>query len=124
MPAIVPSAAARRTETPNGVMTTLASPTLGATRELALWRVRMETGSTGPEHAFDSEQVWTIVAGAARVTVDGEEAALAAGDTIVVPAGATRRISAEGALEALVAGLAGACVTAVGHAGVTPPWIA
>jgi quercetin dioxygenase-like cupin family protein len=120
----VPAAAARRSETPNAVMTTLASPTLGATRELALWRVRMEAGGAGPEHVFDSEQVWTVVSGAARVTVDGEQAVLAAGDTIVLPAGATRRIRADGELEALVAGRAGARVTAAGHDGVTPPWIA
>jgi len=116
MPATVPGHAARRTQTPNGVMTTLASPTLGATRELVLWRVRMEAGAAGPEHAFDSEQVWTVVAGAANVTVDG--------DTIVLPAGATRHIVANGPLEALVAGRAGARVTAAGHDGVTPPWIA
>ena len=113
-----------RTQTPNGVMTTLASPTLGATRELVLWRVRMEAGAAGPEHAFDSEQVWTVVAGAANVTVDGDAVTLATGDTIVLPAGATRHIVADGPLEALVAGRAGARVTAAGHDGVTPPWIA
>lgn len=124
MPATVPAAATRCTETPNAVMTTLASPTLGATRELALWRVRMAAGAVGPEHAFDSEQVWTVVAGAARVTVDGEEVTLAAGDTIVLPAGATRRVAVDAPFEALVAGSAGARATAAGHDGAIPPWIA
>ena len=43
---------ARRTETPNAVMTTLASPTLGGARQ-ALWRVDMTGGQAGPLHAFD-----------------------------------------------------------------------
>lgn len=124
MPNTVPATAARRTETPNALMTTLASPTLGAARELALWRVHMDAGAAGPEHTFDAEQVWTVVTGAARVTVDGAEAALVAGDTIVLPAGATRRIAADGPFEALVTGRAGARVTAAGHDAVTPPWIA
>lgn len=123
MPVTVRASDVRRTETPNAVMTTLASPTLGAAAELVLWRVCMETGAAGPDHTFDSEQVWTVVAGVARVTVDGKEAVLATGDTIVMPAGVARRIVAEGPFEALVAGRAGARVTASGHHGVTPPWI-
>lgn len=122
--AVIPGPAARRTETPNAVMTTLASPTLGAARELALWRVSMEAGASGPEHVFDSEQVWTVVAGTARVSVDGTGHALSAGDTIVLPAGAPRQIVAVEALEAFVTGRAGARVTAAGHDRVTPPWIA
>ena len=121
---IVRADATRRHETPTGVMTSLASPSLGATRELALWRVRMEAGAVGPEHAFDGEQVWTVVAGRARVSVDGDEVTIAAGDTLVLGAGATRQIAADGPLEALVAGRAGLRATAAGHAGVTPPWIA
>jgi quercetin dioxygenase-like cupin family protein len=105
-------------------MTTLASPTVGSTVDLAVWRVRMEPGQAGPEHAFDSEQVWTVVAGAARFAVDGTESRLVAGETILVPAGLTRRINADGEFEALVSGRAGARVRAAGHDDVTPPWIA
>jgi quercetin dioxygenase-like cupin family protein len=64
------------------------------------------------------------VAGAARFVVDGAASQVGAGDTIVLPAGATRRIHADGRFEALVAGRAGAGVTAAGHEGTTPPWIA
>ena len=114
----------RRTETPNAVMTTVASPTVGATTALAVWRVRMEPGQAGPEHAFDSEQVWTVVAGTARFAVEGVESRLVAGETIVLPAGVTRRIRADGEFEALVAGCAGARVSAAGHDGTIPPWVA
>jgi quercetin dioxygenase-like cupin family protein len=89
---VIPSAEARRTETPNAVMTTLASPTQGAAGR-AVWRVDMRAGQAGPEHAFDAEQVWTVIEGAATVELDGATHALAAGDTVVMPAGATRRVT-------------------------------
>jgi quercetin dioxygenase-like cupin family protein len=120
----IPAADARRSETPNAVMTTLASPTLGGTARLALWRVRMEPGQAGPVHSFDSEQVWTVVAGAARATVDGEPVALSTGDTLVLPGGVVRRIEADGAFEAVVAGCAGQQAHAEGREPATPPWIA
>jgi quercetin dioxygenase-like cupin family protein len=120
----ISAAAGRRTETPNAVMTTLASPTLGGTSELAVWRVRMEPGQAGPLHSFDSEQVWTVVAGAASATVDGRAVTLSAGDTLVLPAGVVRRIEADGPFEALVAGRAGARADAAGREPATPPWIA
>lgn len=56
----------RRCETPNAVMTTLASPTLGGA-ECAIWRLDMNPGQAGPLHLFDREQVWTVVAGGATV---------------------------------------------------------
>ena len=63
----VRSGQARRTETPNAVMTTFASPTQGASRELSLWQVDMRAGQAGPEHVFDSEQVWHMLDGTARI---------------------------------------------------------
>lgn len=124
MSAATVRATGRRSETPNAVMTTLASPTLGGTRELAVWRVRMESGQAGPVHTFDTEQVWTVTAGAARATVGGAIVALSAGDTLVLPGGVERQIEADGPFEALVAGRAGALVHAAGREPATPPWIA
>ena len=74
----------RRTETPNAVMTTLASPTLGGARQ-ALWRVDMTGGQAGPLHAFDVEQVWTVLGGGASVQLDDAAITIGAGDTIVLP---------------------------------------
>ena len=37
-------AAMRRTETPNAVMTTLASPTQGPTGRISLWKIAMRPG--------------------------------------------------------------------------------
>ena len=117
---------ARRTETPNTVMTTLASPTLGGARQ-ALWRVDMTGGQAGPLHAFDVEQVWTVLGGGASVQLDGATITIGAGDTIVLPAGAPRRITADPAagLSAIATAAAGALARAPDRAdSVVPPWIA
>lgn len=122
---VIPATAARRSETPNAVMTTLASPTQGGAG-LALWRVDMTPGASGPEHLFDVEQIWTTLAGAATVTVDGADHALAAGDTIILRGGQVRRIAAGGdGFQAVVAAPAGArALLTDGTDRGVPPWIA
>jgi quercetin dioxygenase-like cupin family protein len=126
-PVVTPvrSAQARRTETPNAVMTTFASPTQGPSQGLSLWQVDMRAGQRGPEHVFDSEQVWHVLDGTARIAVDGQPADLAAGDSLVVPAGARRQVTATAAARMLVCGHGNAIVTVPGEAESrgTPPWI-
>ncbi|MFE2728121.1 cupin domain-containing protein [Kitasatospora sp. NPDC059327] len=107
-------------------MTTLASPTQGGSA-LALWRVEMASGGRGPLHVFDVEQVWTVLTGDLTVELGGEAFALAPGDTAVLPAGVARRISAGGAVAALVAAPGGARVSVVGRPeeeAFVPGWIA
>jgi quercetin dioxygenase-like cupin family protein len=114
----------RRTETPNAVMTTLASPTLGGA-EHSVWRVDMRPGATGPLHAFDAEQVWTVVEGGATVALDGEAVVVVPGDTVVIPAVVRRRICAdpEAGFAAIVAASPGASAsTPDGAGGTVPAW--
>jgi quercetin dioxygenase-like cupin family protein len=94
----------RRTETPNAVMTTLASPTQGNSGQ-AVWRVEMVAGHAGPLHGIDAEQVWTVLAGGASIEAGTDTATLGPGDTIVLPADVPRRITAhlDAGLSALVA---------------------
>jgi quercetin dioxygenase-like cupin family protein len=92
MPTTVRAAEGRRTETPSATMTTLASPTLGPSEGLSLWRVEMEAGVTGPLHVFDSEQLWTVLAGELTIAVDAAPTELGAGDTVVIPAGVERQV--------------------------------
>jgi len=75
-------------------MTTLATPAQGGTEGLAVWRVDMAPGKAGPLHAFDTEQVWTFLEGAATIDLDGRELEAGPGDTVVLPADAPRRITA------------------------------
>jgi len=77
---VIRRAETRRTETPNAVMTTLASPT---------------QGGAGPLHAIDTEQVWTVLDGGATVELDGQALAVGPGDTLILPADAPRRVSAD-----------------------------
>jgi quercetin dioxygenase-like cupin family protein len=91
---VIRNAESRRTETPNAVMTTLASPTQGGAGQ-AVWRVDMRPGQSGPLHAIDTEQVWTVLDGGATVELDGEVLTVAPGDTLILPADAPRRVSAD-----------------------------
>ncbi|WP_433245259.1 cupin domain-containing protein [Streptosporangium sp. CA-135522] len=115
----------RRTETPSGVMTTLASPSQGGAG-LALWRVEMQPDIQGPVHLIDAEQIWTFLAGEATIELDGEKLPLAEGDTVILPADATRQVTAgPHGFTAIVTAPAGAQASTPGGTGkVIPPWIA
>ncbi|MFI0485754.1 cupin domain-containing protein [Actinomadura sp. 9N215] len=99
----------RRTGTPNGTMTTLATPTQGGTEGIALWRVDMAPGRTGPLHAFDTEQIWTFLDGTATVDLDGRKLEAGPGDTVVLPAGVPRQLTSrpDAGFTAVVAAHAG-----------------
>lgn len=88
---VINETADRTIETPNAVMTRLAAPSVGSVA-LSTWRVRMSAAVTGPLHVIDQEQVWTVLSGSFEVTAEGEEATVEAGQTLVLPAGAARRI--------------------------------
>ncbi|MEU8803699.1 cupin domain-containing protein [Spirillospora sp. NPDC048819] len=106
---LIRDAESRRTETPNGTMTTFATPTQGGTRGLAVWRVDMAPGKTGPLHAFDTEQVWTFLEGAATIDLDGRKLEAGPGDTVVLPADAPRQMTSrpDAGFTAVVAAHAG-----------------
>ncbi|MFF8566707.1 cupin domain-containing protein [Streptomyces albidoflavus] len=113
MQLVLPSPA-HVTATPNAVMTGLAAPSRGSA-ELSTWRVRMEAEAAGPVHTVDREQVWTVLSGALEFTCEAETATVPAGGTVILPAGATRRVrTGQGPAEALVAMGAGGAVTTPG----------
>jgi quercetin dioxygenase-like cupin family protein len=117
--------AARRVETPNAVMTTYASPSQGGTTA-ALWRVEMAPGAVGPLHVMAGEQIWTVLDGAAAVTVDDARLDAGVGDTVVLDAGRLRRIAAdpERGLTAIVTGRGADVASGPGREPTVPPWIA
>lgn len=123
---VIRHADARRSETPNGVMTTFASPTQGGTGH-AVWRVDVRPGAEGPLHYFDCEQVWTFLEGGATVELGGETVVVTPGDTVIMPPDATRRVVADpsAGYAAIVAAPAGArAFLADGTDKGVPPWIA
>ncbi|HLS78200.1 MAG TPA: cupin domain-containing protein [Nocardia sp.] len=115
----------RRTQTPNGVMTTLASPTLGGAAT-ALWQVEVPPHTHGPLHEFDVEQIWTLLAGSLEVDLGDETHALAEGDTVVLPAGVRRQFrGGPQGYRAIVTAAAGARArTPQSDAAIVPAWIA
>ncbi len=122
---IIPASDAREFATAGAVMTTLASPTLGSSELLSLWRVRMSSGQTGPDHIIDSEQIWTLTSGTARIVVDGSEVELRSGDSFIAPGGSTRRIGAVVECEFLVCGFSNAFATTPSSEAdpQSPPWV-
>jgi quercetin dioxygenase-like cupin family protein len=125
-PTVIHQIEARRTETPNAVMTTLASPTQGGSDALSMWQVEMRAGQQGPVHVFASEQLWTVIEGAVAIAVGDHTVDLAAGDAVVLPAGAIRQVTATTTSRLIVCGRGDATVTVPGEdtsRGV-PPWIA
>ena len=115
----------RRTETPNAVMTTVASPTQGPTGGFSVWKIRMEPGQQGPRHVFDCEQVWHLVSGDMDFAVGGETVHLHAGDAVVLPGAVERQVSAVTAAEVIAFGPSGAVASVPGEDRPrgTPPWI-
>jgi quercetin dioxygenase-like cupin family protein len=107
-------------------MTTNASPTLGATAGLSMWEVAMTAGASGPLHVFDSEQIWTVLDGELSVVIAGETEMLAGGDTVVMPEGLERQVSARTDVRVLVCGHGDAIARVPGEPAPrgTPAWIA
>jgi quercetin dioxygenase-like cupin family protein len=123
--AVIRSADARRTATPNATMTTLASPTLSGPTTISLWRVELAAGASGPVHTFDSDQIWFLLSGDAMLfIVNGKRLALDAGDTIRIAGHAERQVTATSDAEFVVCGRSDAQVsTPTGSHSGTPPWI-
>ncbi|MER5967719.1 VOC family protein [Streptomyces sp. NPDC002057] len=110
------------TESPNARMTGLAAPSRGST-ELSTWTVAMEAGRTGPEHAVDREQVWTVTSGTLAITCAGRTEKIPAGRTVVLPPGALRQVHAPEAAEAHVAMRADGVASVPGTEGTRVlPW--
>jgi quercetin dioxygenase-like cupin family protein len=114
---------ARRIQTENAVMTTLASPTQGDASVLSMWQVAMRHGQGDSDHTVDSEQIWHVTSGELVIAVEQERVRLAAGDTLVVPEAVARRVTALTDATAVVCGFGDAIVSSPGEASSTPPWI-
>jgi quercetin dioxygenase-like cupin family protein len=126
MSTVIRAADSRVNETPSVKVTTFASPTLGPSAGLSLWRAEMVADAQGPLHVFDSEQVWTVVDGTLSIALGDETVELTAGDTIVMPAGAERQVTATSAAQMIVCGHGDAIASVPGEDAPrgTPRWIA
>jgi quercetin dioxygenase-like cupin family protein len=89
----------------------LATPETGTT-EVVVARAGIRAGGTFPAHSHDREEVLVVVTGTGRYTIGEETAALSAGDTVVIPAGALHVFEAEDDMTALAVLPAGARIFA------------
>ena len=85
---------ARVTETPAATMRTYAAPTMPGGADVAVWRTEMAAGASGPLHTVDTDQVVVVVQGRLSAEIDGSSSQVPAGDSVVLPAGAVRRLTA------------------------------
>ena len=67
--------------------TSYASPARGS-RELCAWRIEIPGHPTGTPHHVSREEVLYILSGTARATIGDQSEDAAAGEVILVPAGA------------------------------------
>jgi quercetin dioxygenase-like cupin family protein len=72
------------------------SPSRGSS-ELCAWRVEIAPTTTGVAHRLGREDVFYVLDGQPRMTIDDVPSQLAAGDAVAVPAGATLRVDNDSA---------------------------
>jgi mannose-6-phosphate isomerase-like protein (cupin superfamily) len=65
-----------------------AHPASGA-RQLAAWVTTLPAGTVGVTHTISHEEVFRVLSGRVRISIDGEHADLDPGDVAVAPPGAT-----------------------------------
>jgi quercetin dioxygenase-like cupin family protein len=114
---------ARRIETPNAELASLATPSLGST-ELSAWRVTMQPGAQGPVHVIDREQVWMPLSGSLEFIVDGTSTVVGPGQAAILPVGEVRQVKVvDGPAEAMVCMAVGGAATVPGNSERHPlPW--
>jgi quercetin dioxygenase-like cupin family protein len=101
----------------------LAAPSRGSA-ETCVWQITVAPGTPGTPHAVDREEIFIGLSGDARVELEGEDARLAPGDTLVVPAGRSFSLSNPGAepFVALVVLPVGGRAVMPDGACFSPPW--
>ena len=121
--AIIPSPTAATHEVGGARFTPLATPSRGST-ETSVWRVDIEPNNPPTPHVVTREEVFVVLAGTARVELDGVAGTAGAGDSIVVPAGVPFSLTNDGSGDLRLL----CCLPVGGQARVgdgepfTPPW--
>jgi quercetin dioxygenase-like cupin family protein len=92
---VIPASDAPVHVLPHAHFTSLVTPRRGA-RETSVWRVTLNAGAPATRHSLTREEIFVVLRGSARVAWEGESQLAAAGDAILVPAGVSFALCAEG----------------------------
>ena len=121
--AVLPAPPAPTHELGGARFTSLATPSRGSC-DTSVWLVEITPGTPPTPHRLTREEVFVVLAGRARVQLDGDVTVAEVGDAIVVPAGVPFALAPDGGepFRAL-------CCLPVGGQGqledgepFTPPW--
>ncbi len=100
-----------------------SSPSRGALETMS-YRVDLRPGQRLPEHTHDHEEVFHVLSGPLRVSLDGEETLLGAGDTVMISPGVSHFSYADGSEACAILAMmpVGTIMIRPGGERVAPPW--
>jgi mannose-6-phosphate isomerase-like protein (cupin superfamily) len=120
---VISATDAPRFELPGVRFTGLAAPSRGS-REVCTWKITVAAGLHSPQsHTLDRDEIFMVTSGAIQLAPDA--AALAAGDTAVVPAGTAIQLVNPGSVTAEAYVVVPSGFAATMQDGTTieaPPW--
>jgi len=100
-----------------------ATPARGS-KELCAWRIEIPGHTQGVTHQVSCEEVLYVLSGTLLAILDGEPGEAAAGDVVLVPAGASFRADnlTDEPVTAWVTTNAGLTAVMPDGSRITPPW--
>lgn len=121
---VVRKAEAVRHELHGSTFHSYAAPARGSA-ELCAWRLEVAAGTRGVPHRVSREEVFLVLGGELRATVDGQPSSLAAGDVLVVGAGSELSVGNAGGRPASVwvTTSVGLEATMADGTTISPPWV-
>ena len=121
MPVLRPDDAVRHA-VHGAVFHSVVAPSRGSV-ELCAWLLEVSSGTPGTAHRPSREEVVLVLDGALRVVLDGVASDVAAGDVVLVPAGAEMRVDGGASdARAWVTTTPGLEATMADGARFAPPW--
>jgi quercetin dioxygenase-like cupin family protein len=92
--------------------------------ELCAWRGEVPAGSSGQAHTISREEVFLVLSGSLRLTIDGDSRLLGTGDVAIAPAGSTLDVAnpTEEPAGMWVTTSVGLTATLPDGSRISPPW--
>lgn len=94
--------------------------------DLAAWELELPAGADAPAHVISAPELFFVLAGTLRLSIDGETVDLAPGDAATAPSGSALGVANPGSapVRAWVTTRTGLTATLADGTTLTPPWAA